>query len=122
MAIRMDELKHYYTFKNYNNNYEREYETMMAMMACKEAPPYVYHYDIFEEEISNSETGRYRTFGIELTTEYGEQIRISDVSLCEEMVLNMVSDFNLYQLLPVHFHETVVDRLQVFKQTNTVAE
>ncbi|MCL2766416.1 MAG: DUF6514 family protein [Peptococcaceae bacterium] len=84
---------------------------MMVMMIVKDESPPVYHYDIFEEEISNPDFGHYHTFGIELTTEHGEHLRISDVSLCEQMVLNMVSDFNRYQLLPVHFHETVVDRL-----------
>lgn len=74
-----------------------------------------WRYHVVEELSYSSDTGQYRTYGIQATgrIENGWELleAIHDVAVNRNAVEAMAALFTKYQLDPIHFHDAVEDML-----------
>lgn len=76
--------------------------------------PNQWKYEVMKKEFDRDDTGVYTAYGIMVFE--GEALEpcdaVHDVTLDEEIAINMVKKFNAYQLSPLHLREVIENMLE----------
>ena len=70
----------------------------------------MFRYLLMQERLTNPELGAYETFGIRIVDGTNAEIRvISDISLDQNVVLQLCENCNLLELDPIHIDDLIED-------------